>query len=120
VKPAARSVPRPPLTRATGEYLAAADAEIVVTEALARTNALSDHAARRDVPTWTVDDALAAALLGAAAIRDPTRAAARSSLRGNAGERGGPLRSPQVRLTQEHPCLCWRVRPKLVFIRALS
>jgi hypothetical protein len=58
------------------EYLAAAEAEIVITGALARTDALPDHAARRGVPTWTVDDALAAALLGAAAIRDPTRAAA--------------------------------------------
>jgi hypothetical protein len=58
------------------EYLAAAEAEIVVTEALARTDALPGHAARRGVPIWTVDDGFAAALLGAAAIRDPARAAA--------------------------------------------
>jgi hypothetical protein len=58
------------------EYLVAAETEIVVTVALARADALPAHAARRGIPTWTVDDALAAALLGAAAIRDPARAAA--------------------------------------------
>jgi hypothetical protein len=58
------------------EYLAAAATDIVVTEALARTDVLPAHAARRGVPTWMVDDGLVAALLAAAAIRDPARAAA--------------------------------------------
>ena len=57
-------------------YLADAELEIVLTEALARTDLVALQAVRRGVPVWTVDDSLAAALLGAAAIRDPARAAA--------------------------------------------
>jgi hypothetical protein len=58
------------------EYLAAAEAELVAAEALARTDLLPSHAVRRGLAVWTVSDGLAAALLGAAAIRDPARAAA--------------------------------------------
>jgi hypothetical protein len=58
------------------EYLAAAGAELVTTEALARIDLMPVQAARRGLPVWTVGDALVAALLGAAAIRDPARAAA--------------------------------------------
>jgi hypothetical protein len=58
------------------EYLAAAGAEIVATEALARVDLTPVQAARRGLSVWTAGDALVAALLGAAAIRDPARAAA--------------------------------------------
>ncbi len=58
------------------EYLAAADAEIVTTDALARVETLPAQAARRGLSVWTVDDGLVAALLAAAAIHDPARAAA--------------------------------------------
>ena len=58
------------------EYLAQAEVEIVATEALARTDLLPAQAARRGLVVWSADDALAAALLRAAAIRDPARAAA--------------------------------------------
>lgn len=58
------------------EYLAGVELEIVLTEALARTDLVALQAVRRGVPVWTVDDALGAALLGAAAIRDGARAAA--------------------------------------------
>lgn len=58
------------------EYLAAAGAELVATEALARVDLMPVQAARRGLAVWTVGDALAAALLRAAAIRDPPRAAA--------------------------------------------
>jgi len=58
------------------EYLAAAGAELVATEALARIDLMPLQAAHRGVAVWTVGDALVAALLGAAAIRDPARAAA--------------------------------------------
>lgn len=58
------------------EYLAAAGAELVATEALTRIDLMPSQAARRGLAVWTVGDALVAALLGAAAIRDPARAAA--------------------------------------------
>lgn len=58
------------------EYLAGAELEIVLTEALARSDLVALQAVRRGMPVWTVDDGLAAALLGAAGIRNPTRAAA--------------------------------------------
>lgn len=58
------------------EYLAAAGADLVATEALARVDLTPVQAARRGLSVWTAGDALVAALLGAAAIRDPARAAA--------------------------------------------
>lgn len=58
------------------EYLAAAGAELVAGEALTRIDLLPVQAARRGLAVWTVGDALVAALLRAAAIRDPARAAA--------------------------------------------
>lgn len=58
------------------EYLAATGAELVTTEALARVDLMPVQAARRGLPVWTAGDALVAALLRAAAIRDPARAAA--------------------------------------------
>ncbi len=58
------------------EYLAAVGAELVATEALARVDLTPVQAARRGLPVWAAGDALVAALLGAAAIRDPARAAA--------------------------------------------
>jgi len=58
------------------EYLAAAGAELVTTESLAHVDLLPVQAARRGLAVWTVGDALVAALLRAAAIRDPARAAA--------------------------------------------
>jgi hypothetical protein len=58
------------------EYLAAAGAEVVATEALARVDLTPAQAARRGLAVWAAGDALVAALLGAAAIRDPARAAA--------------------------------------------
>jgi hypothetical protein len=58
------------------EYLGAAAAELVATEALARVDLTPVQAARRGLSVWTAGDALVAALLGAAAIRDPARAAA--------------------------------------------
>jgi len=59
------------------EFLAATEAEIVATEALARVDLLPQQAARhRHLVVWTADDALVAALLRAAAIRDSARAAA--------------------------------------------
>jgi len=58
------------------EYLAAVGAEVVAAEALARIELMPMQAARRGLAVWTVGDALLAALLQAAAIRDPARAAA--------------------------------------------
>jgi hypothetical protein len=58
------------------EYLVAAETEIVTTEALARVDVLPAQAARRGLTVWTANDGLVAAVLGAAAIRDPARAAA--------------------------------------------
>jgi len=58
------------------EYLAAAGAELVATEALARVDLMPVQAARRGLAVWTAGDALVAALLRAAAIHDPRRAAA--------------------------------------------
>jgi hypothetical protein len=58
------------------EYLAATGTtELVATVALARVELLPAQAARRGLVVWTVSDSFAAALLGAAAIRDPARAA---------------------------------------------
>lgn len=58
------------------EYLAHAGAEIVATEALARADLVAAQAERRGAPVWLADDALVAALLGVAAVRNPARAAA--------------------------------------------
>ena len=58
------------------EYLAATGAELVATEALARVDLTPVQAARRGLAVWAAGDALVAALLDAAAIRDPARAAA--------------------------------------------
>jgi hypothetical protein len=58
------------------EYLAAAGAELVATEALARVDLLPVQAARRGLAVWTAGDAYVAALLRAAGVRDPARAAA--------------------------------------------
>lgn len=58
------------------EYLAGAGANLVATEALARVELTPVQAARRGLAVWTAGDALVAALLRAAAIRDPARAAA--------------------------------------------
>lgn len=58
------------------EYLAAAGAELVATEALARVDLMLVQAARRGLAVFTAGDDFVAALLGAAAIRDPARAAA--------------------------------------------
>jgi hypothetical protein len=63
----------PLTTDDTAEYLRYR--EIVATEALARADLMSAHAARRGV-VWSADDALAAALIRAAAVRDPARTAA--------------------------------------------
>ncbi len=58
------------------EYLAATGTtELVATEALIRVDLLPSQAARRGLVVWAVGDGLVAALLGAAAIRDPARAA---------------------------------------------
>lgn len=57
------------------EYLAAAGAEVVATEALARVDLTPVQAVRCGLAVWTAGDALVAALLGAAGIRDPVRAA---------------------------------------------
>jgi hypothetical protein len=57
------------------EYLAACECEIVATEALARADLLPARAARRGLVVWIIDDGLVAALVRAAAIRDPARAA---------------------------------------------
>lgn len=58
------------------EYLVHSEVEIVATEALARSELLPAQAARRGLAVWSADDAFVAALLRAAAIRDPARAAA--------------------------------------------
>ncbi len=58
------------------EYLVAAGAEIVATAAFAKADLLPGQAARRGLAVWSADDAFVSALLGAAAIRDPSRAAA--------------------------------------------
>ena len=57
------------------EYLAAAGAELVATESLARVDPTPMQAACRGLAVWTASDTLVAALLRAAAIRDPARAA---------------------------------------------
>jgi len=58
------------------EYLAAVGAELVATEALVRVDLVPVQAARRGMAVWTAGDTFVAALLRAAAIRDPARAAA--------------------------------------------
>jgi hypothetical protein len=58
------------------EYLAAMGCEVVASEALARADLVLAQAARRGLTVWTVDDAFAGALLSAAAVRDPSGAAA--------------------------------------------
>lgn len=58
------------------EYLVAAETEIVAAEALVHCDLLPQHAARRGLVVWAAGDSLVAALLRAAAIRDPARAAA--------------------------------------------
>jgi len=58
------------------EYLRAADAEIVTTEAFARADSLPTQAACHGLAVWSTDDRLLTAILRAAAIRDPARAAA--------------------------------------------
>jgi hypothetical protein len=57
------------------EYLTAVGAELVAAEALTRVDLLPSQAARRGLVVWTVSDGFVAAILGAAAIRDPARAA---------------------------------------------
>ncbi len=58
------------------EYLAAAGAEIVVTDALARGDPVARHASRAGLVVWMAPDALVAAVARAAAITDPARTAA--------------------------------------------
>lgn len=58
------------------EYLAHAGCELVATEALARTDLVAAQAVRRGLVVWLADDALVAALVGVAAVRDAPRAAA--------------------------------------------
>ncbi len=58
------------------EHLAHAGCELVVTEALARSDLLPAHAARSGLAVWLAPDELATALFGVAAIRDSARAAA--------------------------------------------
>ncbi|HTS53228.1 MAG TPA: hypothetical protein VMH26_08140 [Burkholderiales bacterium] len=58
------------------EYLVAAGAELVVTDALSRVELLPGQAVCRGLVVWSVGDAFIGALLAAAGIRDPVRAAA--------------------------------------------
>jgi hypothetical protein len=58
------------------EYLAGTGCEIVASEALARADLVLAQASRRGLTVWTLDDGFAGALLRAAAVRDPARAAA--------------------------------------------
>lgn len=58
------------------EYLAGCGSALVASEALARADPLPGQAARRGLTVWLIDDALLDALLRAAAIRSPARAAA--------------------------------------------
>jgi len=59
-----------------GEYLAAAGAEIVVTDALVRGDPVARHASRAGLVVWVAPDALVTAVARAAAITDPARTAA--------------------------------------------
>jgi hypothetical protein len=59
-----------------GEYLLHAGCDVVATEALARADLLPAQLARRGLAVWLAADQLVAGLLGVAAIRAPTRAAA--------------------------------------------
>lgn len=58
------------------EYLARGDCALVASEALDRADPFPGQAARRGLTVWLIDDALLDALLRAAAIRSPARAAA--------------------------------------------
>jgi hypothetical protein len=58
------------------EYLTHSGCEIVASEALARADLVAAQADRRGLAAWRADDALVGALLAAAAVRDPMRAAA--------------------------------------------
>jgi hypothetical protein len=58
------------------EYLAAAGAEIVVTDALVRGDPLARNAVGAGLAVWIAPDALVAAVTRAAAITDPARTAA--------------------------------------------
>ncbi len=58
------------------EYLAAAGAEIVVSEALVRDDPVARHALCAGLGVWVAPDALVAAVARAAAITDPSRLAA--------------------------------------------
>ena len=57
------------------EYLSATDAEIVVTDALARADPVARRAARAGLVVWLAPDALVAAITRAAAISAPARVA---------------------------------------------
>jgi hypothetical protein len=57
------------------EYLAAAGAEIVVSEALVRGDPVARHALRAGLVVWVAPDALVTAVAGAAAITDASRIA---------------------------------------------
>lgn len=58
------------------ECLVHADCEVVASEALARVDILPAQLARRGLAVWLADDQLVAGILGVAATRDPSRAAA--------------------------------------------
>jgi hypothetical protein len=58
------------------EYLAAADAEVIVADSLARGDPVVRRAARARLVLWAAPDGLVAAIAGAAAINDPARVAA--------------------------------------------
>jgi len=58
------------------EYLAAAGAEIVVTDALVRGDPVARHAVRAGLAVWIAPDTLVSAVARAAAITDPARTAA--------------------------------------------
>jgi len=58
------------------EYLVAAGMDLVVSESLACVEPLPVQAVHRGLVVWTASDVIVAALLRAAAIRDPARAAA--------------------------------------------
>ncbi len=58
------------------EYLAATEAEIVVTDGLARVDPVARRAARAGLVVWVAPDTLVAAITGAAAITASARVAA--------------------------------------------
>ena len=57
------------------EYLSATGAEIVVTDALARSDSVARRAARAGLVVWAAPDALVAAITRAAAVTVPARVA---------------------------------------------